>query len=81
MKQIGLVDRVIETLGLDDGMTTGKFTPCESSPLVRNEEGEFASGTFSYSSVVGMLLHSLSGHLRPDHLKKWTLQIATYNLV
>ena len=27
MKQVGLIDRVIETLGLDDGMEKNKYTP------------------------------------------------------
>ena len=27
MKQVGLIDHVIETLGLDDGMSKVKFTP------------------------------------------------------
>ena len=64
-KQVGLIDRVIETLGLNDGMAKGKFTPTESTPLVKNSDGEAPSGSFSYSSVVGMLLY-LSGHTRPD---------------
>ena len=29
MKQVGLIDRFIETLGLDDGMAKRKFTPSE----------------------------------------------------
>ena len=65
MKHLGLIDRVIDTLGLDAGMATGKFTPAESSPLVKNAEGKLASGAFSYSSVVEMLLY-LSGHSRPN---------------
>ena len=65
MKQVGLIDRVIETLGLNDGMAKGKFTPAESTPLVKNSDGETPSVSFSYSSVVGMLLQ-LSGHTRPD---------------
>ena len=65
MKQTGLTDRIIEALGLDDGMVKGKYTPSEAKPLVKDEDGEESSGTFSYSSVVGMLLY-LSGHTRPD---------------
>ena len=65
MKQTGLIDRVIETLGLDLGTTSGKFTPAEAKPLVKDADGEPASGEFSYSSVVGMLLY-LAGHTRPD---------------
>jgi hypothetical protein len=42
-----------------------KYTPSESKPLVKNLNGEAASGAFSYSSIVGMLLY-LSGHTRTD---------------
>ena len=55
-KQVGLIDRVIDTLGLNDGMAKGKFTPAEFTPLVKNSDGEAPSGSFSYISVVGMLL-------------------------
>ena len=65
MRQEGLIDRVIGALGLDDGMAKCKWTPSEGTPLVKDEDGEPATGQFSYSSVVGMLLY-LSGHSRPD---------------
>ncbi len=64
MKQTGLIKRIIETLGLDDG-AKGKFTLLESKPLVKDVNGDLASGAFSYSSVLGMLLY-LSGHTHPD---------------
>jgi hypothetical protein len=53
-----------KALGLDD-RAKGKFTPSESKPLVKDVNGDLASGAFSYSSVVGMLLY-LSGHSCPD---------------
>ena len=65
MKQTGLIDRVLETLGLDVGTVNGKATPAERAPLVKDADGPVASGDFSYSSVVGMLLY-LAGHSRPD---------------
>ena len=65
MKQTGLIDRVIETLGLDTKMAKSKHTPAEQKPLTRDETGEPWLGDFSYASVVGMLLY-LSGHTRPD---------------
>ena len=46
-------------------LATGKYTPAETSPLPKNEDGSVSEGSFSYSSVVGMLLY-LSGHSRPD---------------
>jgi len=64
MKQTGLIKRVIEALGLNDG-AKGKLTPSESKPLVKDINGELGSGAFSYSRVVGMLLY-LSGQTRPD---------------
>jgi len=66
MKQTGLIDRVIIATGLDTKMATPKWTPCENkNPLVRDEDGDLATGEFSYASVVGMLLY-LAGHTRPD---------------
>jgi len=65
MKQTGLIKRVIEALGLDDGYAKGKHTPAEAKPLVKDEDGEAANRGFSYASVVGVLLY-LSGHTRPD---------------
>ena len=65
MKQTGLIDRILEAMGLDSKLATNKWTPAEHKPLVKDEEGEGPQGTFSYSSVVGMLLY-LAGHTRPD---------------
>jgi hypothetical protein len=50
---------------LDDGIVKGKYTPSESKPLVKNLNGEAASGAFSYINVVGMLLYVFR-HIRPD---------------
>ena len=65
LKQTGLIDRILEALGLDSKLSTNKWTPAETTPLVKDEDGEPPQGSFSYSSVVGMLLY-LSGHSRPD---------------
>ena len=56
MKQTGSIKRVIETVGLDDDMVKGDFTPSEQRPLVKDANGEPPSGIFSYISVVEMLL-------------------------
>ena len=65
MKQTGLINRVIEALGLDDGYAKGKYTPAKAKPLVKDEDREAANKGFSCASVVGMLLY-LSGHTCPD---------------
>ncbi len=46
MKQTGLIKRIIKALGLDDG-AEGKFTRSESKPLVKDINGDLASGAFS----------------------------------
>jgi hypothetical protein len=65
MKQTVLIDCIVEALGLDSKMSTPKFTPAEATPLTKDKDGEPPQGSFSYASVVGMLLY-LSGHTRPD---------------
>ena len=64
LKQTGLIDRILEALGLNSKLATGKYTPTETSPLTKDEDGPESEGSFSYSSVVGMLLY-LSRHGRP----------------
>ncbi|KAL7474036.1 hypothetical protein ACHAW6_000037 [Cyclotella cf. meneghiniana] len=46
-------------------MATNKYTPAEAKPLMCNKDGEGPQGSFSYSSVVGMILYLL-GHSCPD---------------
>ena len=57
MKQEGLIDNVIEALGLDVSTMNGIKTPAKAKPLVKDTDGEIAHGDFSYSSVVGMMLY------------------------
>ena len=66
MKQTGLIQRVIEAVGLDDGMSRRKVKPApsEAKPLVKDENGEPMSRMFSYSSVLGIILY-LSEHTCP----------------
>ncbi len=65
MKQTRQIKWVIKAFGLDDGCAKGKYTPSESKPLVKDDNGNSASGAFRYSSIVGMLLY-LSRHTCPD---------------
>ena len=65
MKQTGLIQCVIEAVGLDDGVKKGTFTPSEQRPLVKDSDGKTPSGMFRYRSVVGMIIY-LSGHNRLD---------------
>ena len=65
MKQTGSIQRVIKSVGLDDGTVKDKFTPSEKRPLVKDADGEPPSDMFRYISVVGMLIY-LSGHTFPD---------------
>ena len=67
IKQVGLIDHVIDTLGLDNGMAKVRFTPAESTPLLKDTSGEEACGSFINISVFGMLIY-LSDHTCPDIL-------------
>jgi hypothetical protein len=64
LTQTGLSERIITALGLNK-YSTPCNTPAEARPLPRDINGNPASGTINYASVVGMLLY-LSGHTRPD---------------
>ena len=43
MKQTGLINRVVEAFGLDDGYAQGKHTPAKTKPLVKDKDGVAAS--------------------------------------
>jgi hypothetical protein len=65
LKQEGLTLCIIKAMGLDVGTVTPKWMLAEAAPLAKDTKGAFVTGAFSYSSVVGMLLHH-SGHTCPD---------------
>ena len=63
LTQTGLIDRIISVLGLEGANT--KATPANLGALGKDEDGPGCNATFSYPSVVGMLMY-LTGHSRPD---------------
>ena len=65
LKQTGLIDHIFEALGLDTKHATWKYTPADTSPLTKDVDRPGPEGSFSYASVVGMILYLL-GHSRPD---------------
>jgi hypothetical protein len=65
MCQTGLIDRIVQALGLEDAECGKVQTPAEYGALAKFPDGESCTETFNYGSVVGMLLY-LAGHSRPD---------------
>eukprot|EP00978_Attheya_sp_CCMP212_P017705 scaffold47492_cov71-Attheya_sp.AAC.1 len=66
MDQSGLINRIIQALGLEDAECRKVQTPAEYGALVKHPEGESSTTkTFNYGRVVGMLLY-LAGHSSPD---------------
>ena len=63
MTQIGLIDRIIVALGLEEA--NPKYTPATILPLPKDLNGDEPEGLFNYASVVGMMLY-LQGSTRPD---------------
>ncbi len=65
MSQTGIINRMLNALGLDSKLSTNKWMPVEAKPLTHEVDGEPCQGSFSYSSIVGMMLY-LAGHAMPD---------------
>jgi hypothetical protein len=63
LMQRGLAKRIIDTLQIDH--LPKKHTPAAANPLVMDADVDPPNGTYSYSSVVGMLQY-LQAHSRPD---------------
>ena len=63
LTQTGLIERIICAMGLEDANT--KRTPAVVGALPKDADGAECNETFSYASVVGMLMY-LTGHARPD---------------
>jgi len=64
LQQKGLSQRIIETLGLDSKNLTPCDTPAKTAALGKDVDGEQASGSINYPSVIGMLLYLEHSH--PD---------------
>ena len=52
-----MIERIIETPGLDLGIVNGRSTPVKHSHLTKDLDGTEVQENFSSSSVVGMLLY------------------------
>ena len=63
MRQTGLIDRIIDAMGLNDANI--KSTPAKQGTLPKDIDGGDCNEGFNYASIVGMLLY-LEGHTRPD---------------
>ncbi len=65
LTQIGLIDRILEALGLDSSVSDGVSTPAVATPLVKDADGVPFDNSFNYASVVGMCMY-LCNNSRPD---------------
>ncbi len=63
--QLGLIDRILTALNLSDDDVTTRLEPAGKEPLGKDEDGPSRKESWSYPSLVGMLLY-LSGNSRPD---------------
>jgi hypothetical protein len=63
--QIGLIDRVLKALGLDDDDVTTRLEPAAKETLGKDEEGPPRKESWSYPSLIGMMLY-LASNSRPD---------------
>jgi hypothetical protein len=63
LKQTGLIDRIVKVMGLEE--SKAKYTPTETGPLRKDENGAPCVEGWSYASVVGMMMY-LSSNSRPD---------------
>ena len=63
LKQTGLIDRILVSLGLEDSAL--KSTPAEKTPLGKDKKGQQRLEKWNYRSVVGMLMY-LATNSRPD---------------
>jgi hypothetical protein len=65
LTQVGLAQRIVDALGIDEKGLPPKQTPAAAEPLVKDEAGDPPDGHYNYASVIGMLQY-LQAHSRPD---------------
>jgi hypothetical protein len=75
LRQKGLIQHIIEALGLDCKYSTPVNTPANTAALGKDIDGGEASGSIKYPSIIGMLLYLK--HSRPD-ISFTTHQCARY---
>jgi len=63
LKQIGLTERILRVMGLED--CKADKTPCETTPLGADKDGAPCEESWSFASVVGMMMY-LASNSRPD---------------
>ena len=63
--QTGLIDRILKALSLDNDQVTTRLEPAGRKPLGKDEEGPPRKETWSYPSLIGMMLY-LASNSRPD---------------
>ena len=63
LKQTGLIDRILRVMNLQDSKENQ--TPADVKPLAKDEDGPPCEETWSYASVVGMMMY-LASNSRPD---------------
>ena len=63
--QKGLIDRILKALSLGDEDVTTRLEPAAKEPLGKDEEGPPRKESWSYPSLIGMMLY-LASNSRPD---------------
>ena len=65
MTQEGLIDRIIDAMGLDVNHITSKWTQCIKAPISKDLDVDLYSESFAFASIVGMLLY-MAGYSCPE---------------
>jgi hypothetical protein len=63
--QTGLIDRILKVLSLDGDNVKIRHEPAASTPLGKHEDSSPRKESWSYASVIGMMLY-LASNSRPD---------------